>query len=136
MKDIYLIKNIKFFYANCFIGLVYLLISPLNSIAAEAIDKGQMCRSKAYVYEMAATGRDIGYSPKQALSLVVGAKDEQEWTTKIAGLAKDGVSLSWMKEAINRVYFDSNFADARGNNFYIQMWSLCINPQKQFEPLK
>lgn len=128
--------NIKFFSTNWFVGFFYILIPTLNATAAEAIDKGQMCRSKAYVYEMAATGRDIGYSPKQALSLVVGAKDEQEWKTKIEGLAKDGVSLPWMKEAINRVYFDSNFANARGNNFYIQVWSLCINPQQQFERLK
>lgn len=129
-------QNIKFFYTSCFVGFIYFLAYRINAIAGEPIDRGQMCRSKAYVYEMAATGRDIGYSPKQALSLVVGAKDEQEWKNKIEGLAKDGVSLSWMKEAINQVYFVSNFANARGNNFFIQIWSLCINPKQQFERLK
>jgi len=98
--------------------------------------KREPCLLKAYAYEIAAAGRDSGYTPKQALGLVVNAKDEQDWKMKIGDFEHDGVPLAWIKEAINQVYFDSRFINARGYRFYMQMLNLCAFGPKRYEPLK
>ncbi len=98
--------------------------------------KREPCLLQAYTFEMASVGRDIGYTPKQTLGLVVNAKNEQEWKIKIDDLKQDGVSLAWMKEAINQVYFDPRFINARGNGFFMQMLNLCAFGPRRYEPLK
>lgn len=118
------------------LAIVIVLFATSAVSLADEQSRQHTCFLKANVYRMAAIGRDNGYSPKLALGLAVNAKDEQEWKTKTEELAKDGVSIAWMKEAVNQVYFDPHFVNARGQQFFTQMLELCVSPKKQFEPLK
>ncbi len=89
----------------------------------EAMAKKQkICMIKANTYLLAADGRDSGFTPKQAL--------------EYGYFKHDGVSLAWIKEAYNQVYFDSRFINAGGNGLYMQMYNLCLFGPRRYEPLK
>lgn len=108
-----------------------------TSAKAESMAKKEkICGIKANTYLFAADGRDNGFTPKQALGHMVQAKDEQDWKMKIDDFEHSGVPLAWMKEAINQVYFDPRFINARGNGFFMQMLNLCLFGSKRYEPLK
>jgi TPR repeat protein len=108
-----------------------------TSAKAESMAKKEkICGIKANTYLLAADGRDNGFTPKQALGHMVQAKDEQDWKMKIDDFEHSGVPLAWMKEAINQVYFDPRFINARGNGFFMQMLNLCLFGSKRYEPLK
>ena len=80
------------------------------------------CNLKAYVYSESAEMRDGGLSPQQAFPLI---KNQSP-----------GIPEKFIKTAINQVFFDSRFVNARGEAFADQVREACLYPNGKYQPLK
>jgi hypothetical protein len=81
------------------------------------------CAAAGVVYQTAASMRDSGMSPQQAL----GA---------LRPFEKNGVPEENLKKMINTVYFDPAFTNAGGEELRAQMTAFCANPNGGWKPLK
>jgi hypothetical protein len=73
------------------------------------------CQLKGVAFKQAAEYRDSGRSPQTTLQL-------------LKNLEPSGLSESFLKNTINLVYFDSQFADAGGQRLADQVAYLCTHP--------
>lgn len=79
------------------------------------------CGQLGGVFESAASYRDMGIQPEEAL----------KYTSNYA------IPLESRKKAINLVYFDPVFKDARGHALMTAIFNTCVfGPPKPFKPLK
>ena len=93
-------------------------------------NRRQSCQQKGIVFMMAAEDRDAGRSPQEAYKIISGAYLHEG--APYVGINKDGI-----KQAINLVYFDPGFTNARGPRFSDQVRDYCMRDGKpQFQPLK
>jgi hypothetical protein len=80
------------------------------------------CGMKGLAFQMAATFRDSGFSPQYSADYLRRAK-------------YDGADDAFIKKAVNLVYFDDRFADARGAVLAQQITQACFRP-KQWKPVE
>lgn len=87
-------------------------------------ERMRTCENEGAVFVSAAKSRDEGMSPEVALMSFRRYIDN-------GTLAEPQV-----KRAINRVYFDPGFVNARGPGFYNQMGTRCLWPNSAPRPLQ
>lgn len=78
------------------------------------------CAEEGNVYVNAAHYRDSGWSPENA------------YPYTLPYLPMDADAPAFVKHAINQVYFDPHFANARGDWFGEQMQVRCLDPQGRY----
>lgn len=100
------------------------LLAPLATpaLAADRIT----CMMEGQVFKTAASYRDQGMSPTQALAAVSGYERIQSGS----------VTPEFVKKAINLVYFDGGFAAAGGDALSQQMAEACMYPNGRYQPLQ
>lgn len=90
-------------------------------------DKFTGCIFSGGIFQHAAVFRDHGLSPEEALRTMKPGASE----------GKFGISIEFIKKAINLVYFDPGFTYASGDALAAQIRTLCMRDWKpQFQPLK
>lgn len=90
-------------------------------------DKMTGCIFKGTLFQQAASFRDYGVSPKEALRTM---------GQRVSG-GQFGLSMDFIKHSINLVYFDPDFAYAHGQALADQIRSACLRDWKpEFQPLK
>lgn len=87
------------------------------------IPREQTCYMQGEIYASAALSRDRGMPPETAYGIV-------------SGYQKGGIPPQFLKAAINSVYFDPAYANARGALFQRQMSDLCLYGPQRYKPLK
>lgn len=100
------------------------LAMPIAARAEVPADQQRLreCGMKGLVFQMAATFRDSGFSPQYSFDYLHRAK-------------YDGVDDAFIKKAVNLVYFDEHFADARGPVLAQQIIQACFHPN-QWKPVQ
>lgn len=94
-----------------------------NSPAAKKQQKNMdLCLMEGSAYRQAASYRDDGMSPQNALSYM-------------KAYGQYGIQDDFLKRAINSVYFDGRFAGAGGKALSDQMADMCLYPNGRFKPL-
>lgn len=109
------------------LALVPLMAAAQSTSRDARSDPGFICFQKGEAYRLAAVYRDSSKSPEEALEGMQG----------LANAA--GLQQSFIKKAINNVYFDGRFAAARGGIFRQQMTDLCLQEaglKPRYQPLK
>jgi hypothetical protein len=81
-----------------------------------------LCLREGAIYQSAASLRDGGVPPQQALHT-------------LSSMEQQGISEAFVKHAINQVYFDPGFANAGGQALGHQVANLCMHPHGTFTPL-
>ncbi|MBC3870303.1 hypothetical protein [Undibacterium oligocarboniphilum] len=103
------------------ISLLLVMLTYLS--LTQAKDNQQICIYKSAVISIAIAERNSGMSPQEALP-------------PLKRFAKDGLSLDWIKKAINLVYFNSAFTNANGEVAGNQVYNQCMRPDFEYKPLK
>lgn len=85
------------------------------------VPREKKCTSEGGVFYQAAVYRDSNMSPQQSLHLMERAN-------------YPGIDESFLKQAINLVYFDPAYVNARGPWFMQQMYRECMHPDG-YKPL-
>jgi hypothetical protein len=102
-------------------------VSAFGTAEAAKPDDGVACNIKGEIYQSAASSRDQGMPPETAYGIA-------------SGYLKSGytsINKQFLKDAINQVYFDQRFANARGAIFRRQMTDFCLNNGKpKYQPLR
>jgi hypothetical protein len=93
------------------------LAMPIAAHAEASADQQRLheCGMKGLAFQMAATFRDSGFSPQYSADYLRRAK-------------YDGTDDAFIKKAVNLVYFDDHFTDARGPVLAQQITQACFRP--------
>jgi hypothetical protein len=99
-------------------------IAPQKAQSSASPEQERMheCAMEGLVFSMAASFRDSKWPPQYAFDYLHKAK-------------YDGINDSFLKKAINLVYFDGNFSGAGGSALSQQITEECIKPTN-WKPLK
>lgn len=109
---------------NRFFFILMVLVS--FSASAAPIDT-VTCKIEGEIFENIARARDRGVAPDTAYKNVSGYLRS----------GYEGINEEFLKNAVNTIYFDPEFADAGGPLFRRRMTDRCINNAKQkFQPLE
>ena len=85
------------------------------------------CAIRGEIFSRAAMLRDEGVTPQETLHFTEGYAKSKELQ----------ISIAYIKNAINLVYFDPRFTNAGGPNLANQIREDCMrNGKPEFEPLK
>jgi len=103
------------------------LVSRSEGVKESAQEKFTRCLHYGGLFSSASSFRNYGLPPAEALrSIRQSAANERR-----------EISVEVVKQAINTVYFDPDFAYAGGEALGSQMRNLCLRDGKpQFQPLK
>lgn len=104
------------------------LMLPIAAHADAPSDQQRLheCGMKGLVFQMAATWRDTGWSPQKAYDYLARERAHGQYA---------GVDDGFIKKAVNLVYFDDHFADARGPVLAQQITQSCFRPN-QWKPVE
>jgi len=87
--------------------------------------KQQECSQKAWLANTAAMMRDSGLSPQDALKFA-----KSNHPNPLA------LSDTYMKQAINSIYFDERLQGVPADILSQQVVQMCLNPGPSFQPLR
>jgi hypothetical protein len=84
--------------------------------------KTNLCLREGAIYQSAASMRDSGMPPQQTLRT-------------LSSMEQQGIDETFVKHAINQVYFDPGLTNAGGPALGHQVANLCLHPNGAFTPL-
>lgn len=107
--------------------IFFVLMVLVSFSACAAPDDSVTCKMEGEIFENIARARDRGVAPDAAYKNTSGYLRS----------GYQGINEEFLKNAINTVYFDPEFADTAGPLFRRRMTKRCISNAKQkFQPLK
>lgn len=99
-----------------FIASFLLIFVSATTHAGADMDRQSYCFNYASMLKSIAAWRDQGMAPEKTLEMIRGVK---------------GISFQGKKDAINAIYFDKSYADARGTEFGNQARSHCLTQKEK-----
>jgi hypothetical protein len=88
----------------------------------------EQCSQKADIFTSAAQARDTGEPPQDFYNFKVQSFNAMH--------DKDGLTIEFIKKAVNLVYFDPQFSQAGGQALYNQALEACLHPRGRYQPVQ